>query len=126
MASDAIYNVTNGTVKPWKHTVVALWFASLRGSKLTMQILNRIGYSISYSETKGLETEFAYSVEDDERDAPDGIRLDPNLATAFVWDNNDANIETIDGKATLHATVGHTYQNVLQKDRPMQFREGRN
>jgi len=131
MASDAIYNVTRGTVKPWKHTAVGLGLASLTGSKLTLQILNRAGHSISYSESKGLETEFAYSVESDERDTQDGIRLDPHLATASVWDNNDANIETLDGKQTLHATVGHTYQNVPQDDReatvkPTEFRDGRN
>ena len=131
MASDAIYNVTRGTIKPWKHTAVGLGFASLTGSKLAMQILNRTGHCISYSETKALETEFAYSVEGDEHDTPDGIRLEPNLATACVWDNNDANVETLDGKETLHATVGHTYQNVLQDDQhantnPIEFREGRN
>ena len=67
--------------------------ASLTGSKLSQQILNRSGHSISYSETKGLETEFAYSVESCDRHAPDGIKLDPSLATASVWDNNDANVE---------------------------------
>ena len=51
MASDAIYNVTHGTVKPWKHTALGLGFASLTGSKLAMQILNRTGHCISYSET---------------------------------------------------------------------------
>ena len=96
-----------------------------------MQILNRTGHCISYSETKGLETEFAYSVAGDEHDAPDGIRLDPNVSTACVWDNNDGNVETLDGKETLHATVGHTYQNVLQDDEqansnPIAFREKRN
>ncbi|KAK3861797.1 hypothetical protein Pcinc_032271 [Petrolisthes cinctipes] len=109
MASDAIFNVTGGTVKPWKHTAVGLGMASLTGSKLTLQILNRSGHSISYSETRGIETEFAYSVESCDHHAPDGIKLNPGLATASVWDNNDANVETLDGKATLHTTVGHTY-----------------
>ena len=76
MRSDAIYNVNRGTVKPWKHTALALGLASLTGSKLVTQILNRTGHCISYSETKGLETEFAYSVAGDEHDAPDGIRLE--------------------------------------------------
>ena len=98
MSSDVIYNVTHGTVKPWKHTSLGLGMASLTGSKLVLQILNRSGHCISYIETKSLETEFAYSIKSNERDAPDGIQLDPNLATACVWDNNDANIETPDGK----------------------------
>ena len=84
MASDAIYNVTCGTVKPWKHTAFGLGLASLAGSKLVTQILNRTVHCISYSEIKGIETEFAYSAASNERDAPDGIRLDPNVATACV------------------------------------------
>jgi hypothetical protein len=40
-------------------------------------------------------------------------------------------VETVDGKETLQATVGHTYQNVLQDDEqansnPVAFREKRN
>lgn len=117
MASDAIFNVSHGTVKPWKHTAMGLGLASLTGSKLSLQILNKAGHSISYNETKGLETEFAYSISSEGRDAPGGIHLLPNRATASVWDNNDANIETVDGKGTLHSTVGHTYQNVLPEDK---------
>ncbi|KAK3890331.1 hypothetical protein Pcinc_005712 [Petrolisthes cinctipes] len=40
MASDAIFNITGGTVKPWKHTALGLEMASLTGYKLTLQILN--------------------------------------------------------------------------------------
>ena len=113
---DAVYNITHGTVKPWKHIALRLGLASLTGSKLVTQILNRSGHCISYGEVKSLETEFAYSVAVDERHAPYGIRLDPYVATACVWDNNDANVQTLDGKETLHATVGHTYQNASQDD----------
>lgn len=131
MASDAIFNVTHGSVKPWKHTTLGLGLSSLTGSKLSLQILNRLGHSVSYSEAKGLETEFAYSVESFDRDSPDGIQLYPYLATASVWDNNDASVETLDGKATLHTTVGHTYQNVQPETKgptpgPSSFREGKN
>lgn len=132
MASDAVFNATHGTVKPWKHTAMGLGVASLTGSKLTLQILNRAGHSISYCDAKGLETEFAYSVSSGSHDAPDGIHLLPDRATACVWDNNDANVETLDGKATLHSTVGHTYQNTAEQDKgqcsnsSFQFREGKN
>ena len=129
MASDAIYNVTRGSVRPWKQTVIGLGLASLTGSKLALQILNREGHCINYNAVKSLETEFAYSAISAEY-IPDGICLHPGLATACVWDNNDADVETLDGKSTLHSTVGHTYQNVLDNVKasttPMQFREGRN
>ena len=62
MASDAIFNVSRVTIKPWKHTVLGLGVASLTGSKILMEILNRNGHSINYSEAKGLETEIAYTV----------------------------------------------------------------
>lgn len=75
-------------------------------------------------------TEFAYSVKSVEGDAPDRIRLDPNLATGSVWENNDAHVETLDGKETLQATVGHTCQNVLLDQQPncnpVGFRDSRN
>lgn len=61
MASDAIFNVSHGTVNPWKHTAMSLGLASLTGSKLSLQILNRAGHSNIYNEATGLETEFAYS-----------------------------------------------------------------
>ena len=83
MESHAVYNVTRGSVKPWKHTSFGLGIASLTGSKMVTQILNRTGHCISYSEIKGLETEFAYSAASNESDAPDGIRLDPNVTTAL-------------------------------------------
>lgn len=131
MASDAVFNVSRGSIKPWKHTALGLGLASMTGSKTSLEILNRTGHSISYSEAKGLETEFAYAVQKEHGDVPDGIKLAPDLGTASVWDNNDANIETLDGKDTFHATVGHTYQNVPEHPQQSsasasEFREGRN
>ena len=130
MASDTIFNVSHGTVKPFKYTTIGLSLASLTGSKLVLQVLNRAGHSINYNEVKGLEIEFAYSVAAEGRDSPDGILLLPGLATSCVWDNNDASVETLDGKATLHSTVGHTYQNIqqdsLQTNKPLKYREGKN
>ena len=77
-----------------------------------------------------METEFAYSVVSEDQEAPDGIRLRPNLSAACVWGNNDANIETLDGKTTWHATVGHTYQNYSEEcgeeNSEIRFRSGRN
>ena len=117
LASDMIYNVSRGAVRPWKNIVLGLSISSLTGSKLVSQILSREGHAINYTELKGLETEFAYTIASEERESPDGIRLQPNLATACAWDNNDANIETLDGRSTLHATVGHTYQNIVAPER---------
>jgi len=120
MSSDAVYNASNGSVRPWKHTVIGLGLGTLTGSKLILRILNRLGYSLSYDEVKSLETEFAFSVEANNQDAPDGVEMNPNLGTGLAWDNYDVNMETLDGKDTLHATVGICYQNMTRsaKDGP--------
>ena len=130
LASDAVYNVSRGTVRPWKNVVLDLGISAFTGSKLAVQVLNRHGYCINYSEVKALEPEFAFSAAKNDREIPHGIKLISNLSTACVWDNNDANIKTLDGKTTLHATVGHTYQNISSESEEQvpkfEFRSGRN
>ena len=111
MSSDAVYNTSKGSIRPWKQTVLGLGLGTLTGSKLALQMLNRHGHSISYDEVKRLETEMAYSASEENRDTPDGLSLKADLGTGLAWDNYDVNIETLDGKNTLHATVGICYQN---------------
>ena len=112
MASDIIFNVSRGLVKPWKTLLLGLGIQSMTGSKAALNILNICGHVINYHEVKQYETEIAYSVADSGNECPDGIIHDPHLATGTVWDNNDANIETLDGRDTFHTTVGHCYQNI--------------
>ena len=116
MSSDAVFNASRGLVRPWKHTVLGLGLGTLTGSKLILRILNRLGNCLGYNEVKALETEFAFSAEENERDAPDGIQLKPNLGTGLAWDNYDVNMETLDGKDTLHATVRICYRNQNSTD----------
>ena len=115
-ASDAVFITSRGRVRPWKSTCLGLGMGTLTGSKTVVQMLNRLGHSISYDEVKALETEFAFTVSDNNQETPDGILCKPNLATATAWDNYDVNIETLDGKSTLHSTVGICYQNKSSKD----------
>lgn len=136
MSSDAVYNTSRGAVRPWKHTGLGLGLGTLTGSKLVLRILNRSGNSLSYDEVKALETEFAYSVEENDRDTAVGVELNPNLGTGLTGDNYDVNMDTIDGKDTLQATVGICYQNMqdatstneLVNDEPIvtNIRGGRN
>ena len=79
---------------------------------MILRILNRLGNSISDDEVKSLETEFAFSAEKNDCDAPDGINLLPHLGTGLAWDSYDVNMEMLNGKDTLHATVGICYQNI--------------
>jgi len=55
----------------------------------------------------------SYSVEKNDAVIPNGLILDSKLGTGLAWDNYDVNMETIDGRNSLHATVGICYQNVI-------------
>ena len=61
MSSDAVYNTSRGSIRPWKQTVLGLGIGTLTGSNLILRILNRLGYTLSYDEVKALETEFAFT-----------------------------------------------------------------
>ena len=42
--------------------------------------------------------------------------LTDTRGTGIAWDNYDVNIETLDGKDTLHATIGICHQNKAPDD----------
>ncbi|XP_003725007.2 uncharacterized protein LOC100893398 [Strongylocentrotus purpuratus] len=116
LSSDAIFNCSRGNVKPWKHQTIGLGLGALTGSKTLITIMNRFGHCISYDEVKGLETEIAYTCSNCDRETPAGLHLLDALGTGLAWDNYDVNTETLDGKDTLHATVGICYQNELPSE----------
>ncbi|PIK52719.1 hypothetical protein BSL78_10408 [Apostichopus japonicus] len=115
MESDAVFGASRGAVKPWKHTTLGLGVSSLLKSKTAITILNRLGYAVSYDECKRLETEIAYTCSSGKLETPAGLMLQPALATCTAWDNYDMNIETLDGKNSLHGTVGIAYQNMIHQ-----------
>ena len=73
LTSDAVYNVSRGTVRPWKNVVLCLGLSAITGSKLDVQVLYRRSHCINYSEVKALETEFVFSAAKDDRESPHGI-----------------------------------------------------
>lgn len=88
MASDAIFNSSHGSVRPWKNTMLGLGLSSLTGSKTTITVLNRQGHSISYNTVKELETEIAYSCASGDQETPHGLVQSDNLATGIstgIW-----------------------------------------
>ncbi|GFU81470.1 hypothetical protein TNCV_1525041 [Trichonephila clavipes] len=82
LASDAIYCVCNGTVKPSKHT------------------------------TLELETEATISSVNRSQICPPDIIQSRSLSTGVAFDNFDRYVDTLTGKDTLHDTVGIIYENV--------------
>ena len=114
MASDAVFTISRGAVKPWKQSALGLGLSSLSGSKQTLTVLNRLGHTLSYDDCKRLETEIAYTCTSGDLETPAGLILEPTAATGTAWDNYDVNIETPSGKGSLHVTVGIAYQNTSE------------
>lgn len=111
IAYDTIYAVTNGRVKPSKHLQLGLALKSLTGSRKVIDIMNRYGVVPSYNVIEGIETELTFTAASTSRLLPDGLHSVPFLHTGLAWDNFDLFVETINGKDTLHDTVGIAYQD---------------
>lgn len=106
IGQDLVYNSSSGNVKTVKHTQVGLFTKRKTGSKLMINTLNKLGHSISYSETNRVETAFAEQESQNKTCAsyvPTGVR--PSVFATFVYDNNDHNPETISG-TSMHCTNG--------------------
>ena len=67
---------------------------SITGSDEICKILHRLGHAISCSQGGGIITEIAKSIFNNDRATPDGIFLEPGLATAISWDNYDKTTST--------------------------------
>ena len=81
MASDAVFNCSRGSIRPWKNTALGLGILSLTCFKTVITVLNRQGHTISYSTVKELETEIAYSCASEDRETPSGLVQSEVLAT---------------------------------------------
>lgn len=114
ICSSIIYTMSNGHVKPSLCLSLGLVMKSLTGSRKCLNILNRMGFCISYTVAAELETELAYSCSSEERILPHGLIPCQNLRTHLAFDNFDRFVETSSGKDTLHDTVGIAYQNISE------------
>lgn len=112
MAADAIFCVSNGTVKPSKHITLGMTIKSLTSSKKVINILNRFGHCCNYTTLEELETEATISSVHRTQVCPPDIILNPSLCTGVAFDNLDRYVDTLSGKETLHDTVGIIYQNI--------------
>ena len=81
----------------------------MKGSQKFCIILHRLGDAISCSQEGESIIEIANIISDNDHATPEGISLEPDLATAISWNNYDKTTSTIEG---LHDTMGNVTQNV--------------
>ena len=110
ISQDVIFAATSGRKVPGKHLQIGMAVKSLTGSRKVIDMLNRLGHSVSYTTVEEIETELTFEANKEERITPDGMLLNANMATGVAFDNYDRFVETMTGKNTLHDTVGIAYQ----------------
>lgn len=106
ICQDIIFCTTKGKVKPAKQLMLGLAVKSMTNSRKLLSILNNYSSSISYYVAEELETEMTLTACEDQKYIPSGIVDSNNLCTNVAFDNYYRFVDTINGKDTLHDTVG--------------------
>ena len=90
---------------------LGLTLKSMTGSKKLITLMNRMGHSISYNTADELETELTFTATKNKNLLPADLLAKSYLRTGVAFDNYNRFVETVDGKNTLHDTVGIVYQD---------------
>ena len=106
--ADALFIVSHGRLIPKKHILLSASIKSLTGSRKILTLLNKFGYTVSYTKEEEFETELASSILSRGKECPDGVKVGATMGTAF--DNYDELTNTLSGANTLHDTMGILYQ----------------
>ena len=108
---DLVYAVTSGRVKPTKHVLLPFAVKSLPGNMELIQMLNRLGHSVSYSQVEEIDTALCLQKQAASKDTiPLPQNIKPGLFTTLAWDNINRLEETISGKGTSHRVNGIAVQ----------------
>ncbi|GFX60604.1 hypothetical protein TNCV_3061771 [Trichonephila clavipes] len=93
LASDAIYCVSNDTVKPSKHITLGMTVKSLTSSRKMIHILNRLGHCFNYNTLEELEIEATISSVNRSQICPPDIIQSPSLSTEVIDSHSSTPIE---------------------------------
>ena len=105
-----MYAVPKGEFLTLKHASVGLGLHSLTGQKLPLQVLSRLGHSMTYDQIFEVETapaELVQHLKSLSLPLPIcPIDEESKVLTTFWWDDFDRNIETASGAGSIHNTPG--------------------
>ncbi|KAK3749597.1 hypothetical protein QZH41_002778 [Actinostola sp. cb2023] len=109
---DFIYGVSCGAKKPPKHVLLPYVIKSLTNNVELIQIINRFGHGISYTQLEEIDTALCLQkmakASDDKAVLPENIH--PHVCTSLAWDNIDRLEETLSGDGTSHRVNGIAVQ----------------
>ena len=104
---DLIFGVTCGRVKTPKHTPLPYAVKSLTNNVELIQIINRCGHGMSYSQIEEINTALCLQklTSTPENSIPLPGNIKPYISTTLAWDNVDRLEETQSGEGTSHRIV---------------------
>lgn len=114
LGQDLIYTASSHKVKTSKDITLGLSVKSLCNSKKIISILLKYGHYCSYTVLEQLETDLTYSTVNSNCVCPEDILQRSDLNTGVAFDNYDRFVETLNGKDTLHDTVGIIFQDIAR------------
>ena len=131
-AQDIVYGVTNDKVKTPKSILLPTMIKSLTNNSELINVLNRLGHSVSSSTLLESQTENAFRILDHQLRSgciiPEECQAES--FTIFVADNIDRNEETLSGKSLFkvcvlsvfmsHYLPNNHYRNIIEKDHSIQ------
>lgn len=111
-AQDLVYTVSCGNQKPPKHILLPYAVKSLTSNVELIQILNRCGHGISYSQFEEIDTALCLQIMATESHCqiPLPENVHPHVQTMLAWDNTDRLEETLSGDGTSHRVNGTAVQ----------------
>ena len=111
-SQDIIHSVTYGKHKMPKHILLPYAVKSLTGNVELIQMLNRLGHGLSYSQIEELDTALCLQkmamTEAESVPLPEANQ--PFIFTTLAWDNIDRLEETLSGGGTSHRVNGIVVQ----------------
>ena len=109
---DLVFGVTGGRKKPPKHILLPYTVKTLTNNVELIQILNRCGHGVAYSQIEELNTALCLQkmamTQENAVPLPDNIK--PHISTSLAWDNIDRLEETLSGGGTSHRVNGIAIQ----------------
>ena len=119
-SSDLFHGVSKGKVMTPKHYLLGLGLHNITGQKKVVQIVNRLGHSISYDEVLDIETAQAKrSRETIERGESSILPIIPKsdgnqVSTVFWVDNFDKKLDTERGGGAINITTMMAFQETSE------------
>jgi len=107
-----VFGVTGGRKKPPKHILLPYAVKTLTNNVELIQILNRCGHGVAYSQIEELNTALCLQkmAMNPENAVPLPDNIKPYRSTSLAWDNIDRLEETLLGRGTSHRVNGIAIQ----------------